>query len=289
MTLSEFIMDNTNDGLDIVRVLVNVMNGFIRGVKVSHQLTAARLLTIYGYQDARDFIDENVLHPSDENREWVISDPELSRLIRARTNDGGDVCLFLIDVMHGEVEGIRIGHRVSAAKELLDRAFGRSQGLPMPIPPPVTAPRGTILEKDYQVAPSPSRESVRPRIESEAGSEPSRREPVDPELVEGQSVPPAQTQVQTETDQQVESSTESARPEPSRRELAEGQPEPEAAGDFDPDIYRGASRCIDPNFDPMRAATDDDYFWNYDGCDNISCPYHGDPEDPDYNPNAHHY
>ena len=287
MTLSEFIMDNTNDGRDIVRVLVDVMNGFIRGVKVSHQLTAARLLTIYGYQDARDFMDENVLHPSDGRREWVISDPELSRLIRARTNDGGDVCLFLIDVMHGKVEGIRIGHRVSAAKELLDRAFGRSQGLPLPNPPRATAPRGTIRKTDQQVESHGSPASVHP------------------ELVEGQSVPLAQTQLTTETDQQVSSESGGSRTEsgagsepvegqsvPPTQTVTHSEPaQPEANPNFDPDIYRAASKCIDPNFDPMRYATDDDYFWSYDGCEDFRCPYHGDPEDPDFyeDHNDHHY
>ena len=67
------------------------------------------------------------------------------------------------------------------------------------------------------------------------------------------------------------------------------QPESEANDNFDPDVYRAASRCIDPNFDPMLEATDEDYFFNYDGCDDIRCPYHGDSEDPDFDPNAHHY
>ena len=102
MTLSEYILENTDDGLDMARLLIDVMNGFIRGVKPGHRLTAARLLTIYGFQDARDFIDDNTLNPSDEGRQWVISDPELSRLIRARTNDGQEMCLFLIDVMWAE-------------------------------------------------------------------------------------------------------------------------------------------------------------------------------------------
>ena len=268
MTLSEYILENTDDGLDMARLLIDVMNGFIRGVKPGHRLTAARLLTIYGFQDARDFIDDNTLNPSDEGRQWVISDPELSRLIRARTNDGQEMCLFLIDVMWGRVEGIRIGHRVSAARELLNRAFGRNQGIPLPNPPRNTAPRGTIKRADLQVESSPSPESIRPQTESGADSEP----------VEGQSVPPALTQVHTEPDQQVTSA--SVRPEPVEGQSVtpvhtepEHQPEPEA----------------DANYDPMRAATDDDYFDNYDGCDNISCPFHGDPEDPDFDPNAHHY
>ena len=105
MTLSEFILDNTNDGRDIVRVLVDVMNGYIRGVKPNHRLTAARLLTIYGYQDARDFMDENVSDSSDEKQregKWVIIDPKLAKLIRTKTNDGQEICLFLIDIMAGE-------------------------------------------------------------------------------------------------------------------------------------------------------------------------------------------
>ena len=69
----------------------------------------------------------------------------------------------------------------------------------------------------------------------------------------------------------------------------EGQPDPETFDEFDSKLYRAASKCIDPNFDPIREVTDNDYFLNYDGCENISCPYHGDPEDPDYDPDAQHY
>ena len=83
---------------------------------------------------------------------------------------------------------------------------------------------------------------------------------------------------------------------PRQREPVEGQSEPalpEGVSEADRSLYRAASRCIDPDFDPMREVTDEDYFLNYDGCDNISCPYHGDPEDPDYipnyDPNSQHY
>ncbi len=265
MTLSEYILENTDDGIDIAAVLIDVMNGFIRGVRPSHRLTAARLLTIYGFQDARDFIDDNVPQSSGETQQWVISDPELARLIRARTNDGQEMCLFLIDVMWGKVEGLRIGHRVSAARELLDRAFGRNRSIPLPNPPHETAPRGTIPRADQQTESAP----VSPeRVEGQPESSSVRPELVEGQLVESQSVPPTQTQVVAEP---------------------EHQQDPETNPNFNPDIYRAASRCIDPNFDPMRAASDDDYWSNYDGCDNISCPYHGDPEDPDFDPNAHHY
>ena len=61
MTLSEYILEETNDGIDMARLLIDVMNRFIRGVTINHRLAAARLLTIYGFQDARDFIDDNTL------------------------------------------------------------------------------------------------------------------------------------------------------------------------------------------------------------------------------------
>ena len=267
MTLSEYILEETDGGIDMARLLIDVMNGFIRGVTISHKLTAARLLTIYGFQDARDFIDDNTLPPSDEGRHWVISDPELSRLIRARTNDGQEMCQFLIDVMWGRVERTRVGHRVSAARELLNRAFGRNQGIPLPYPPQKTAPRGTIKRTDLQAEPAPVEE----------------HQPTAPSPSTGEGWGEGENPVHS-----VEN--------PCQREPVEEQSEPalpEGVKEADRSLYRAASRCIDPDFDPMREVTDEDYFLNYDGYDNISCPYHGDPEDPDYipnyDPNAHHY
>ena len=254
MSLSQFIRDNTNDGCDIASVLIDVMNGYIRGVKPNHRLTAARLLTIYGFQDAHDFIDDNSPHtPKTEraNGKWVIIDPALSKLIKTKTDDGHTICLFLIDVMEGSVEGINVGHGVSAARELLN-AFGKSQSIPLPNPPRSTAPRGSIRETPRQVAPSHT-----------------------------ESVVPVSTTANA--DSSTHSSGAAVMTEPKHR------PEPEADGDFDPKVYRAASKCTDPEFDPMLAASDDDYFMSYDGCDNISCPFHGDPEDPDFNPNDYHY
>ena len=306
MTLSEYILEETNDGIDMARLLIDVMNGFIRGVTPGHRLAAARLLTIYGFQDARDFIDDNTLPPSDEGRHWVVSDPELARLIRTRTNDGQEMCDFLIDVMWGKVERTRVGHRVSAARELLNRAFGRNQGIPLPKPPRRTAPRGTIKRTDLQTE-SESVEEQPPLPQGWGEGE----KVVRPEPVEGQSEP---------THQPVPASVRPVE-NPPRRELVEGQSEPThqpvsapvrpelVEGQSEPalpegvtkeklSLYRAASKCISPNFDPMieikdLEVTDEEYFRNYDSCDNISCPFHGDPEDPDYipnyDPNTHHY
>ena len=129
MDIPQFIRDNTDDGRDIVTFLIEAMNGSIDGYKLGHWLTAARLLVIYGHDDAPDFIADNATpHMETRDKQWLTIDPALARLIRIKTDDGRDICRFLIDVMQGRGEDISPGHRVSAAKELLSRAFGQSPG-----------------------------------------------------------------------------------------------------------------------------------------------------------------
>ena len=152
MTIATFIKDNTDDCRNIVRLLIDVMNGDIEGCTLSHRLAAARLLTVYGSEsavagqdDAPDFIADNTPDASETEsgrKIWLEIDPGLRTLIKARTDDGRVICMFLIDVMEGRVEGIHVGHRVSAAKELLNRAFGKSldQVLASYITPSCTPP-----------------------------------------------------------------------------------------------------------------------------------------------------
>ncbi|MCE2458035.1 MAG: hypothetical protein J4G14_09500, partial [Dehalococcoidia bacterium] len=144
MSLSQYIRDNTDDGKIVARVLIDVLEGRLDGAKIGHRLTAARLLTIYGHEDADDFIADNTPHVSD--RDWsqrvqVEVDPAISSYIKQRSDGGREICQFLIDVVKGEIEGIRVGHRVWAAKELLNRAYGKSQGRPLPKPPGSTSTR----------------------------------------------------------------------------------------------------------------------------------------------------
>ena len=180
-------------------ILIDVMNGRIDGAKISHRLTAARLLIIYGYDDADDFIADNIPITSTadhDDRVWVIIDPDLAKLIRSKTDDGRAMCLFLIEVMQGKVEGINVGHRVSAARELLNRGFGRYQSRPLPKPPGSSAPRRSNHKTHQRVASSRSPAPVRTRIESGAGSEP----------VEGRSVLSNETVTLDEPESQIEES-----------------------------------------------------------------------------------
>ena len=284
MTLSHYIRENTNDGHNIARVLIDVMEGRLDGAKISHRLTAARLLTIYGHKDADDFIADNTSEASDEKwgqRVRVEIDPAISSYIKQRSDGGREICLFLIEVVQGKVEGIHVGHRVWAAKELLNRAYGKSQSRPLPKPPGSSKPKRPTSTKRRKRPQTPEAAAFEARVAERVAASRSAQHsateaaqsgpthqpfasahaPVRPEPVEGRSIPPTQSETA----------------------------QPEASPNFDPKVYSAATKCIDPNFDPMLEAKDEDYFFNYDGCEDISCPYHGDPNDPDFNPNAHHY
>ena len=255
MPLSQFIRENTNDGTDIASVLIDVMNGRIDGSKVGHRLTAAKLLIIYGNDDADDFIADNILEASDT--EWaervrVSIDPVIASHIKLRSDGGRDICLFLIDVVMGRVEGINVGHRVAAAKHLLDRAYGRSPSRPLPKPPGSTKTRRTTHKTHQRVTPA--------QTETVA------------------TAPTASTAVLDEPEQGSESRT--------------GGVEPIYLGDepfyLESDLIMAYEGCEDPNFDPYRAIHDENYARTYD-CPNPECEVHGNPSEWDFDPNDHHY
>ena len=266
MTLSHFIKDNTNDGHDIASVLIDVMKGRIDGSKVGHRLTAARLLIIYGsqsavagHEDADDFIADNTpitTETDTDDRVWVNIDPALTRLIRFKTDDGRAMCLFLIEVMQGKVEGINVGHRVSAAKELLNRGFGRYQSRPLPKPPGSTAPKRSTHKTHQRVAPD-------------------------------------QTQAVATT--HVPQAVVLSEPDKESRHLAYGgyidddiDPDPWLAV-YDSKLYEFLNECEDPDFDPSLAARDEEYLKSYTGCKDPECEVHGDPPEIILDPNDYHY
>ena len=115
MSLSQYIRDNTCDGTEIAGVLIDVMHGRLDGTRISHRLTAARLLTIYGHKDADDFITDNMPEVSDEKwgqRVRTEIDSAIASHIRQSSDVGHEICQFLIDVVKGKIEGIHVGHRV---------------------------------------------------------------------------------------------------------------------------------------------------------------------------------
>ena len=258
MSLSQFIRDNTKDGRNIATLLIDVMEGRLDGCKINHRLTAARLLIIYGYEDADNFIAGNTPDSSDEEGRrsgtWVQIDPILTTLIKIRTDDGRAIALFFIDVMEGRVEGIHVGHRVAAAKELLNRAFGKSRSRDLPKPPGSTAPKRQSRKTHQRVTPS--------QTETVAMA------------------PAASTAVLKEPEQQSEPETNDFAPV----YIDTGDPLY-----IDEELLEFFETCYDPDFDPYEATRNENYARSYTGCKDPECEVHGEPPEFDFDPNDYHY
>ena len=146
MDLSQRIQAKTDNGDTIIDFLIEVMTDQLDHFKMNHRLQAARLLTKYGCNcrksalsagadkaqrdEAIDFILNNLPEPSQDqstagspdNTEF---DQALAKKIQQATDDGSTVCRFLINVMEGELKAFKPHHRIQAARELLDRGFGK--------------------------------------------------------------------------------------------------------------------------------------------------------------------
>ena len=130
MNLANIIQDRTNDGISIVDFLFAVMRAELDGFKPCHRLDAAKLLVKYELDEALDFTLDNPPEPSRRRSDSGSSsetefDNALAKVIRESTDDGRSVCRFLINVMDGDLSAFKPHHRISAARELLSRGFGK--------------------------------------------------------------------------------------------------------------------------------------------------------------------
>ena len=132
MTLSQIIKLRTNNGRAIADFLVDVMQDRFSDFSICHRLQAARLLTTYGNEDAPNFIADNTSDTPTARRNGSKAtrktkfDTELARVIREDTDDGRSIARFLVNVMEGELRTFKPHNRISAARELLNRGFGKS-------------------------------------------------------------------------------------------------------------------------------------------------------------------
>ncbi len=130
MTLATTIQDRTNDGTSIVEFLVAVMRNELDDFKPCHRLDAAKLLVKYDKDEARNYILDNPREPSQpglnsSSPNDSYFDQKLAQVIQESTDDGRTVCRFLINVMDGALSTFKPHHRISAARELLSRGFGK--------------------------------------------------------------------------------------------------------------------------------------------------------------------
>ena len=259
MSIARIIRDNTDDGRNIVRFLIDVMDDNIDDATLSHRLTAARLLTVYGQAGADDFIDDNTPEKDDTNngrRIWLEIDEGLRTLINARTDNGRVICMFLIDVMEGKYGGAHVGHRVSAARELLSRAYGKS-------------PTRSLPRKSRPAAPRRA----------------SRKNQMTPEKARFQAAVDEQLAAQTAV---LDKPEPPAQPEVNDVEIVYRDPDYDPL-DIDEKRLQYYEACYDDNFDPYEAAMNPVYAESYKDCPDAECEVHGNPPPLDFDPNDHHY
>ena len=253
MTLSQIIKLRTNNGLEIVDFLVDVMKDRYEDFQICHRLQAARLLTTYGNEDAPDFVDDNTTDSSSSTRKSkprrpTSFDTELARVIREDSDDGRSIARFLVNVMVGEFKSFRPHHRMAAARELLDRGFGKSARNEKVVHPNPTEVSSPLANETNEIIVIPESEFRQPDPSAE-------EQPLTP-----QSNAP-RIDVPDDTGYWL--------------------------GIYDSPLYDFMGVCEHPDFDPFLAAIDEGYFQSFTDCTDPECEVHADP--PDFDPNDYHY
>ena len=110
-----------------MRFFLDVLRGRFDDAKMCHRIAAARELEKRGSVEAGNFLkavgrSENGRAPRRAPVEPGPKD-ELADFIKEETDDGKEIARFLLDVMRNRENDARMGHKISAAKELLRRAF----------------------------------------------------------------------------------------------------------------------------------------------------------------------
>ena len=195
MTLSQIIKLRTDSGGAIVDFLVDVMQDQYEDFRICHRLQAARLLTTYGNEDAPNFIAETTPGSSPRrdrpnSKRQTRFDTELARLIREDTGDGRSIARFLVNVMEGEIRSFRPHHRMAAARELLNRGFGKSAHTEALTPQTITNRRSSEGRNPETPPPGdaqPARTTPEPerpaRTEPIEASEPTETPPRTPQTI----------------------------------------------------------------------------------------------------------
>ena len=153
-SLADIIAQETQDGRLIVRFLLSAMDGDLPDFLPCHRIDAARLLVKLGFDQAQaqSVIDhanaqraaqrarsadaprrrDSRSQPQPQSQRQAESESQsaahhvraqLAQIVREETGDGYITVQFLIDAMQGEFPDFKPCHRLSAAKELLQRGF----------------------------------------------------------------------------------------------------------------------------------------------------------------------
>ena len=156
--LRKIVLEETNDGRDIIRFLKNVILHIEDGPKTfgirpqdfarNHKIDAARILAKLGFEEGKRYLRRTYvrtpfrrIHPEDEDgpkRDMAASTADLYRLVRKKTNDGADIMLNFIEIMKGYHPEFKPHLRMAAAKELVRQIEYDYEEEPAP-PTPTTS------------------------------------------------------------------------------------------------------------------------------------------------------
>ena len=137
--LKQIVLEETNDGRDVVRYLKSTFMQVEDGVSLfglrhkdyarSHKIAAARILARIGLEEGKRYLRRNYVrtpfrrvHPEDEDgpkRDMAASTAELYRLVKKETNDGRDIIIRFVGIMKGYYPEYKPHLRMAAAKELI--------------------------------------------------------------------------------------------------------------------------------------------------------------------------
>ena len=137
--LKQIVLEETNDGRDVVRYLKSTFMQIEDGVSLfglrhkdyarSHKIAAARILARIGLEEGKRYLRRTYVrtpfrrvHPEDEDgpkREMAASTSELYRLVKKETNDGRDIIIRFVGIMKGYHPEYKPHLRMAAAKELI--------------------------------------------------------------------------------------------------------------------------------------------------------------------------
>ncbi len=195
--LRKIVLEETNDGRDIVRFLKNVIVHIEGGPQTfgirpqdfarNHKIAAARILAKLGFEEGEYYLGRTYvqtpfrrIHSEEDDiprPETTRATRDLYRLVRKKTNDGADIMLHFIEIMKGYHPEFKPHLRMAAAKELVRQIEFDYEEEPAPPAPtrsePAAAPVGASLLGAHNPQPEPA-------TPSESNPDPEPSNPVHP-------------------------------------------------------------------------------------------------------------
>ena len=176
--LRKIVLEETNDGRDVVRYLKSTFMQIEDGVSLfglrhkdyarPHKIAAARILARIGLEEGKRYLRRTYVrtpfrrvHPEDEDgpkREMAASTSELYRLVKKETNDGRDIIIRFVGIMKGYHPEYKPHLRMAAAKELIRQIEFDYEESTIPTPEPTES----VSEFSNPSEPSESKSDSRP-------------------------------------------------------------------------------------------------------------------------------